>query len=103
MKEWFISHWQEILAYIGIGGGSGIIGKKLTDKQQDKKLKDHEDRIMKLETECITIKNDIQNNTVFDKQLRGEFKEYRDLMDKRLSRIEDKQDKIYDHLIKLSK
>ncbi len=99
MKDWFMHHWQDVLTYIGIGGGSGIIGKKMIDREQSKKLKDHEQRITLLESKTKEIEKDIETNTIFDKQLRSEFKDHRELMDKRLQRIEDTQIKIYEHLI----
>lgn len=99
MKDWFFHHWQDVLTYIGIGGGSGILGKKMIDREQSRKLKDHEERINLLESKTKSIEKDIETNTIFDKQLRSEFKDHRELMDKRLQRIEDTQVKIYEHLI----
>ena len=35
---WLKSHWGELMAMLGIGGGAGFAGKKLTDRVQDKKI-----------------------------------------------------------------
>lgn len=56
LESWITSHWVEILTYLGIGGGSGILGKKLTDKKQDEKIKRNEEELNKQRVEIVRQK-----------------------------------------------
>ena len=39
----------EVLTMLGIGGGSGLLGKKWTDREQDKKIKALDNRLSNTE------------------------------------------------------
>ncbi len=75
--NWFIKHWAELAAALGLGGGSGLLAKKMTDKKQDKKISDLEKKVNSLNEDMLQLKNDIKTNTMFDKQFREQVeKEY---------------------------
>lgn len=73
--RWIEIHFQELLMFLGAGGGGGFLGKKLTDRQQDKKLKELADSVALNKSEIIMIKLELETNTKFDQQLRDEIKE----------------------------
>ncbi len=68
--NWIIKHWPELAAAVGIGGGSGLAAKKLTDKKQDGKIADLETKVNDMDKALTKLKTDIETNTKFDKQFR---------------------------------
>lgn len=73
IHDWLIKHWAELAAALGIGGGSGLAAKKLTDKKQDKKISELESKVNDMEKAITQLKNDIKTNTMFDKQFRDQM------------------------------
>ena len=71
--EWVSQHWEEVLAAIGLGGGSGLAAKKIVDSKQDSRISDLEKKIKILELEASNLKNAITMNTSFDKELRKQI------------------------------
>jgi len=70
---WLTKHWTELVAAFSIGGGSGLIAKKFTDKKQDKKISALGKKVQDIDIEIIQLKNDISTNTQFDKQFREQM------------------------------
>lgn len=101
--EWLQAHWLELTAALGIGSGSGLLSKKLIDKSQDKKIEKLEARVDKNTSDIQMISNRLQTNTEFDKQLRVDFREHRDSLDKRFDRLEKKHDEMMKFLFSLKK
>ena len=66
LLNWIAKHWAEFAAALGIGGSSGLLAKKFTDKKQDKKINSLEKKVNSLES-------DIKTNTQFDKQFREQM------------------------------
>lgn len=83
-KDFFDSFgWKEIVGYVAsglLGGGGGALGaKKLIDRNQDKAIKELKERTDKIEDrtdniesklnlEIRDVKNDIEKNTIYDKE-----------------------------------
>lgn len=67
MREYIAANWQELLTFIGVGGGSGLLGKIVVDKQQNKKIKSLEKRVG-------TVETDLKLNTAIDEQFRDTIK-----------------------------
>ena len=63
MKEYIINHWSDLITFIGVGGGSGLLGKIIVDKKQDKKIKSLDKRVG-------TVETDLKLNTTVDNQFR---------------------------------
>ncbi len=38
MEEWLTEHWATLLAALGLGGGGSVVGHKMVDKIQNKKI-----------------------------------------------------------------
>lgn len=93
VSDWIIQNWQEALAVVGVGSGSGIIGKKLTDQAQNKKISKLEERVGKVESDLLL-------NTTMDN-------EFKISLNARLDRIEhnveSKMEIIINHLLNLKK
>ena len=92
--DWMIKHWEEVLAFVGIGTGSGIAGTKLIDRQQNASIKKLEERmeiaeskILDVEKSQISIVEKLATNTILDKQLRIELQEHRNQLNSDLSDI----------------
>lgn len=104
--EWITDHYMEILAALGLGAGGTYGGKKLIssiDKRQNKELKNLSERVDSVEGKMTKIEGDVKTNTLFDKQLRSDLKEQREILRKRLDKIEVSQEKILFQLIELNK
>lgn len=67
MRDYITANWQELLTFVGVGGGSGLLGKIVVDKQQNKKIKSLEKRVG-------TVESDLKLNTVLDEQFRETIK-----------------------------
>lgn len=109
ITDWVQQHWPELTAALGLGSSSGILSKKIVDREQNKVLRKHTERIDKLEekngvmdNEITTIKADLKNNTLFDKQLRQDLKEHRETLDRRLNKLEEGQTQLLNHIITLT-
>jgi hypothetical protein len=71
--NWLTSHWQELLAYIGLGAGGAVGAQKLRDKNQDIKLKRHSDaisdidkRLNEMDKLIINVQNELAMNLQSD-------------------------------------
>ena len=85
MNDWFANHWQELIASICLGGGTSVLGTKMIDKQQNK-------RIDKIEGRLTSIESDLTLNNGLDNQFRKE-------LDNRLGNIESLNNRILEHLL----
>lgn len=73
-----------------------LFGQKLTDREQNRKIKKLTEQVEQQNQIIAGIRNELDQNTLFDKQLREELKEHREGLNSRLDRMEAKQDKVYD-------
>lgn len=103
LLNWVSIHWAELLAAVGVGGGGGVIGKKLTYARQNSRITDVENKITDMEKQIngvsaeltaqnfvlVEIKSELDANTKFDKQLRDDLKEHRTALNQRLTNIEE--------------
>jgi uncharacterized protein Yka (UPF0111/DUF47 family) len=93
--ELIATHWMEILTFLGLGSGSGILAKKLTDQKQDSKIEQQGQSIEELK---ITI-------TKVRKELYGDINEIRkDVNDLKVNlseikHIEEKIDSIKEDML----
>jgi hypothetical protein len=74
MEEWITEHWATLLAALGLGGGGSVVGHKMVDKIQNKKIE-------KLEAKVNEMDSSFKVNDGVDKQFRKE-------VDTRLGNIE---------------
>lgn len=96
---WISKHWMEILGALGISGGSGVIGKKMTDKKQDEKILKMGLKIADLDKKIISIQKDIDTNTAFDKQFRLQMEgKYSDLKES-ISDVKKGVDMLVQHML----
>lgn len=110
MFEWMEKNWIDVVSYLGIGGGSSILGMKLIDKEQNKKLKIHAKKIQDLDhrtqsnsNELVLVKSEIDKNSKFDEQLREDIKTNMTQLNGRFTRIEEGQDRLLNKVIELIK
>jgi len=121
VKEWFISHWQELAAYIGVGSGSAFGMKKIIDRQQDrnisnnkrlilniessmqKKIEGIEATIVDLNKKIMTLEHLINQNTNFDKAFNADFKEYKNSVEKQFDELKRMNQKLFNEVIDLIK
>ena len=72
MKEWILNNWDQLLGAVGVGAGSGFLGKKFIDAKQDSKIKS-------LDKRMGIVESDLKINTTLDKDFRasvaGELKD----------------------------
>lgn len=99
IKLWFESHFTELLAIIGAGGGGGILGKKLKDKEQDKKLNELANQVIENKGDIVIIKMELETNTKFDHQLRDDIREGRAETNLVLKEIKDSIKSINEYLL----
>jgi len=88
VEEWF-KDWPTLLAALGLGGSGSILGHKLVDKEQNK-------RLSKLETKVSEIDGSIKLNDGVDKQFRAS-------VETRLSSIEGSLSTLTNHLLNKKK
>ncbi len=93
MIDWIEQHWQQLLTII-LGGGTAFGAKKAMDAQQNSRIKKLEDKMQTVQNDISQVKQELETNTILDKQLRAELKEHRESLDKRLDRIESGQSQI---------
>ena len=74
---WIESNWTDILAYLGIGGISGLAGKQIKDKAQDKKIEqlnsdmaEVNKKINGFELSLTAVKSGLDKNAVMDDSFR---------------------------------
>jgi hypothetical protein len=91
--EWIKLHWAEIAAAFGIGGSSGLLGKKAMDSKQDKEIKQLCKKVDVIEKEVSENKAKLELNTTLDKQLRED-------LNRDFTRIDQKLDRLVDLMIK---
>lgn len=97
--NWLAHHWTEIAAAIGGGSGSGVIVKKMVDKQQDISIKKLEGKVNTLNVDMARLRSDIDMNTAFDKQFREQVeREYNGLKES-LSEVKNGVNQILGHLL----
>ena len=104
--EWLVNHWPELAAALGIGGGGGLISKKLIDSKQDDKiesiktmLNSHQSKINMLERKLIKIGIDVETNSKFDFQFREQVDKDRSQILDTLKEIKEAQSKMIDYLL----
>jgi hypothetical protein len=90
IKTWFLSNWEVLGTAVGLGSGSRLVTKKLTDREQDKKIK-------ALENDVSEIKTKLAVNTELDNQRQAALSITLDKIDKRFDRMEDKLDRILEN------
>ncbi len=103
---WVSDHWMELLAWMGIGGGSGLAAKKMIDKRQDKRIvllfenvRKLKDRDFTFEKELILLKNEIKNNSMMDKEFKSQTKREHTGIKDDMKEIKDNLKSILDHLL----
>jgi len=89
MEEWLTEHWATLLAALGLGGGGSVVGHKMVDKIQNKKIE-------KLEAKVNEIDSSFKVNDGVDKQFRKE-------VDTRLGNIETSLSTLTNHLLSKKK
>ncbi len=89
MEEWITEHWATLLAALGLGGGGSVVGHKMVDKIQNKKIE-------KLEIKVSEIDSSIKLNDGIDKQFRSS-------VETRLSSIEGSLSTLTKHLLNKKK
>jgi SMC interacting uncharacterized protein involved in chromosome segregation len=75
---WIEGNWIDILAYLGIGGLSGIAGKQIKDKAQDRKIEQLNSDMVKVnekinvvELSLTALKVGLDKNAVMDESFRN--------------------------------
>lgn len=97
--NWIIKHWPELVAALGLGGGGGIASKKLTDKQQDKKISELEKQIHGMKKDAVNLKHDVTTNTLLDQQFREQMaREYNSIQGD-ISEVKTSVNNILTHLL----
>lgn len=97
--DWLELHWIEILTTIGIGGGSGLAGNKLSDKKRDDKIDELKLEVDENKRNIQEMKADINTNTLFDKQFRDQMKDERKEIKDSLKELKEAQSKMFDYLL----
>jgi len=91
MRDWLITHWDEIVTGLGAGSGGTFFTKKWIDRRQDKKLKEHAERITKLE-------RDLEKNAINDTNFKEQFFEHKAIIKDRLDKIDAGQERLHNDL-----
>lgn len=84
LEDWF-ENWPTLLAALGLGGSGSIVGHKLVDKEQNR-------RLSKLESKVNEIDSSIKLNDGIDKQFRSS-------VENRLGSIEGSLSTLTKHLL----
>ena len=107
LQDWIMSNWEVLLSAAGIGGSSGILGKKLTDKAQDSKIKANTDSIKNTGEKVIKImevqtglKAQLDINDALDKEFKTNFNQHRSDMRADVKDIKDSLKMLTSHLLK---
>lgn len=87
-------------ATLGLGAGGSFGMKKFIDREQSKKLKEHELRIQVVEERSKKNQAEIDKNNALDKRFREEFSEHKQDMKSRFDKIESGIESIKNHLMK---
>jgi hypothetical protein len=109
MKEitaWITDNWEALLTFLGIGTGGlagGIASKKFIDLTQDKKIKDIEIKVEKMDREIKEVKEAEKENKLMDKNFREQYDRESKEVKVILGSLKDGQDRIFDHIITLSR
>ena len=96
MSEWIEAHWIELLSALGIGGGSGILGKKLTDRKQNKDIE-------YLKSEVKDIRSELSINSDRDLALKEHIAEMKLDFKESLTEIKQGQKELQSLIIDLIK
>ena len=75
--NWVSDNWGALLGSLSLGGGGSILGKKLTDKKQNERIKEVEDRVSALET-------GLKVNEAQDEEFRTAVNNKLDKLDKKI-------------------
>ena len=97
--NWIVKHWPEFAAALGIGGGSGLAAKKLTDKRQDKKISALEKKVNDMDKTITQLKNDIKTNTMLDKQFRDQMEQEYNGIKEDMKEVKRGLEQILGHLL----
>lgn len=97
--KWILDNWEQILAILGVTGGSGLITKLIIDKNQNKKIQDIEGKIISMEKEIAQLKNDIETNTMFDNQFRQQVEKEYNSIKEAIKEIKDSLSQLMAHLL----
>ena len=89
MEEWLTEHWATLLAALGLSGGGSVVGNKMIDKIQSKKIE-------RLEHKINEMDSSFKVNDGVDKQFRKE-------VDTRLGNIETSLSTLTNHLLSKKK
>lgn len=87
-------HIVEILTAFGVGGGGGLLGKKILEKKACDEIKEIKIRLDGLDRTALLLEKNIELNTEFDKQLRKD-------LDGKLARIEGQNERIITYLLNM--
>lgn len=104
LKQWLAAHWADLLTWLGIGGGSvggGILGQRVTDRDQNRKIKQLREEMDLAKVKISDLEKELAYNAKQDAQLREDLREHRESLNERLVRMESKQDKLIDYLFQL--
>ena len=80
MKEWILDNWDQLLGAVGVGAGSGFLGKKFIDAKQDSKIKSLDKRVS-------AVESDLKINTTLDKDFKSTINNRFDTLEKQGSMI----------------
>ena len=97
--NWVTKHWAELAAALGLGGGSGFLAKKITDKEQDRKISYLEDKLESMEKHLIQLENDVKTNTMFDKQFREQMEREYGIIKEGMKEVKGSLKQILGHLL----
>ncbi len=93
--SWFIEHMPMAGGAVGVSGISTLISKSITDKKQNKKLKEIEDKMLELEDKIKDLNHDQDKNREGDKTLK-------EMVEKLSDRLETLNKTITDYFIGLA-
>lgn len=77
LSTWLQNHWPELAAALGVGTGSGVLGGRWVDREQNKRLAALEEKIANHNDQLIRFEG---SKVLQDSKL--------DAIDRRLERIE---------------
>jgi uncharacterized protein YejL (UPF0352 family) len=105
---WIESNWTDILAYLGIGGVSGLAGKQIKDKAQDKKIEQLNSDMVKVnekikvvELSLIAVKSGLDKNAIMDESFRKNQEERHHDLKETLMELKSQNTEIMNKLFNL--
>ena len=114
--KWLTENWGAIVTVFG-GGAAGVGAKKITDRNQDNRIKSliektkaNESAIKSLKKTSMEnsskiglLETEIEKNSLQDDNFRKQFFDFKDDMKKSVDRIHSGQEKMMDKLYELAK